>query len=197
LTRKGQAYQVTEAVCAPKPLQQPHPPLWFGEATPGVLDLCARLGQGWNTTPVSLSELRRRLALLDDACRRAGRPLAELELSLETQVLVAPDRPTLRARLAEMAELAHTSASGLPAEIAPFIDTYLDDPVLQAFVGGASDTIPPRLAETWIVGTPDEVEERLRDYAAEGIAHIMLWFMDAPRREGLELFAAEVMPRFR
>ena len=43
---------------APKPLQQPHPPLWFGEAAPGGLAACARYGQGWNTTPVPLPELR-------------------------------------------------------------------------------------------------------------------------------------------
>ena len=197
LTRHGPTYRVADAVCAPKPVQRPHPPLWFGETTPGVLDACARLGQGWNTTPVSLRELRRRLDLLDEACRRAGRPRPELELSLETQVLVAPDRQALRSRLREMAELARTASSGLPPEVGPFVESHVDDPAFEAFVSGSSDAIPPRLAETWIVGTPNEVERRLRAYVAEGITHFMLWFMDVPRPEGLELFAAEVMPRFR
>ena len=196
LTRHGPTYQVTDAVCAPKPAQRPHPPLWFGETTPGVLDLCARVGQGWNTTPASLTELRSRLDLLEEACQRAGRPRSTLELSLETQVLVAPDWQTIRARFREMAELARTTADALPAEIKPFIESHVDDPAFEAFVTGASDAVPPRLAETWIVGTPDEVERRLRAYVREGIAHFMLWFTDVPRREGLELFAAEVVPRF-
>jgi alkanesulfonate monooxygenase SsuD/methylene tetrahydromethanopterin reductase-like flavin-dependent oxidoreductase (luciferase family) len=197
LTWRGATYHVADAICAPKPVQRPHPPLWFGETTPGVLDACARFGQGWNTTPVSLPELRRRLELLEEACRRAGRQRSELELSLETQILVAPDRQTLRARLKEMADLARTTTSGLPAEIRPFIDNYVDDPAFEAFVSGTSDAVPARLAETWVVGTPDEVEQRLRAYVAEGITHFMLWFMDAPRQDGLALFASEVIPRFR
>ena len=197
LTWQGRTYGVTDAVCHPAPLQRPHPPLWFGETTPGVLDLCARLGQGWNTTPVAIPELRRRLDLLDEACRRAGRDRATLELSLETQILVAPDRETLRRRLAEMAELARSATDGMPAEIRPFLDDHLDDPAFDAFVTGASDELPERLRETWILGTPDEVEVRIRAYMAEGITHVMLWFMDAPRPDGLRLFASDVMPRFR
>src|SRR5215213_653653 len=34
LTYRGEHYAVTDAVCKPHPLQPPHPPLWFGEATP-------------------------------------------------------------------------------------------------------------------------------------------------------------------
>jgi alkanesulfonate monooxygenase SsuD/methylene tetrahydromethanopterin reductase-like flavin-dependent oxidoreductase (luciferase family) len=46
LTFDGRYYHVTDAVCAPRPAQQPHPPIWFGEAHPLTLAACARLGQG-------------------------------------------------------------------------------------------------------------------------------------------------------
>ena len=55
LTFAGQFYHVTEAVCAPPPVTQPHPPIWFGEAHPLTLEACARLGQGWNSAPVGLA----------------------------------------------------------------------------------------------------------------------------------------------
>jgi alkanesulfonate monooxygenase SsuD/methylene tetrahydromethanopterin reductase-like flavin-dependent oxidoreductase (luciferase family) len=197
VTHDGPAYRVANAVCAPKPVQRPHPPLWFGEATPGILDACARFGQGWNTTPVSLVELRRRLGLLKAACDRAGRPFADLELSLETQILVAPDVASLRERLREMVELAAATGHNMPPEIQPFLDNYATAADFRAFVSGESDDLPRRMTEDWVVGTPDEVERRLRAYAEEGISHFMLWFMDAPREDGLELFAREVMPRFR
>ena len=96
-----------------------------------------------------------------------------------------------------MLDLAATAEGGLPAEIQPFLDTYAADPELKAFLAGETETLPARMASDWIIGTPDEVEIRLREYQREGISHFMLWFMDAPRREGIELFASTVMPRFR
>ena len=192
----GRAYRLEGAVCEPKPVQHPHPPLWFGEAAPGVLDLCARLGQGWNSTPVSLTELRRRLRLLQDACAAAGRSFNAIEKSLETQVLVAPNREALRARLGELLDLA-PAGQELPGEIQPFLARPGEDPELRAFVSGERDELPTRMTEDWIVGTPDEVESRLRAYLAEGISHVLLWFMDAPREDGLRLFAETLAPRFR
>src|SRR5687768_16219728 len=34
---RGPTYTVSGAVLNPKPVQRPHPPIWFGEATPGIL----------------------------------------------------------------------------------------------------------------------------------------------------------------
>ena len=77
-----------------------------------------------------------------------------------------------------------------------FVSSYATDDDFLSFVSGTSDAIPSRLAEDWIIGTPDQVETRLRAYIAEGIDHFMIWFMDAPNLAGMELFASAVAPRF-
>jgi alkanesulfonate monooxygenase SsuD/methylene tetrahydromethanopterin reductase-like flavin-dependent oxidoreductase (luciferase family) len=141
--------------------------------------------------------LKRRLGLLRDACERAGRSFDELALSLETQILVAPDTATLRERLKEMVRIAENAGQNLPREIQPFLDTYATAADFRAFVSGETDELPRRMNEDWVIGTPDEVERRLREYVAEGISHFMLWFMDVPRADGLELLASDVLPRFR
>ena len=185
LTYDGQYYQVHEAVCTPGPVQRPHPPIWFGEAHPLTFAATARLGQGWNTTPVSLAELDRRLAGLKAACDAVGRDLGELELSHETQILIAEDAAGVRAQVKAM--LALTPAG----QATPTDEDFA------AFVSGATDVYPKYLTDAWLVGTPDEVEAQLRAQLERGISHFMLWFMDAPSEAGLRLFAERVMPRFR
>jgi alkanesulfonate monooxygenase SsuD/methylene tetrahydromethanopterin reductase-like flavin-dependent oxidoreductase (luciferase family) len=183
LTHQGSYYHVVDALCNPKPVQQPHPPVWFGEAHPSLLAATAQYGQGWNTVPVSLEELDRRLDALEAACQAVGRSSADLEKSLEIQILVAPDRPTLRARLQEMINLDPGAA--------PL------DPGVTAFLQGDAEHLPPSVAASWLVGTPDEVAAQVYAYIDRGITHFMLWFMDAPQEDGLRLFAQEVAPRFR
>ena len=167
VTFKGRYYQTNEAVCRPLPLQQPHPPIWMGEAHPDTLAACARYGQGWHSTPISLPVLGQRLQALDEACQAVGRSSDEIQKAMATQILVAADGDTVRRRYCEIFNLS------------------------------ATEDIPDSLNPGWLIGTPDQVEEKIRAYVEAGIGHFLLWFMDAPKDDGLQLFAEQVIPRFR
>lgn len=183
LTHQGKFFHVKEAVNTPLPVQKPHPPVWFGEAHPSILAACARYGNGWNTVPVGYAEVKRRLALLAEACAAEGRSIDELERSLETQILIAPDTAGVRAALQDMIALDPTNGT-LPEG-------------LDAFLSGATDELPQSVLKMWIIGTPDQVAEQVQSYLDLGISHFLFWFMDAPDPAGLELFARTVAPRFR
>jgi len=45
-TFKGRYYQISEAPFWPKPLQKPHPPLWFGGSSDAIIKIAARYGDG-------------------------------------------------------------------------------------------------------------------------------------------------------
>ena len=182
VTRTGKYYQLRDAVCAPQPLQQPHPPIWIGEAHPHILDATAIYAQGWNTTPVSITELRNRLSALRAACQRNGRNPDEIEKTLEIQLLIAPNHTALRTKIRTLLSLASANES--------------PDPALLAYLSGVTDNLPPTMAETWIAGTTEQAIARVRAYVDEGIAHFMLWCIDAPDEGCLRLFAGQVMPQF-
>ncbi len=179
----GRYYVTREAICAPAPVQRPHPPIWIGEAHPDILAATAKYAQGWNTTPVSLAELDVRLTALRAACSQAGRNFNELELSLEIQVLIAPDHAALREKL--RAILSHAPAGEEP------------ETGMAAYLNGATDQLPASMAETWIAGTPDQARARVQAYVAAGIRHFMLWFVDAPDESGMRLFADKVSDPFK
>jgi len=182
MSHHGTYYTLDAAICQPKPVQKPHPPIWVGEVRAGLLDLCARYAQGWNSVPVGLEELGLRLRALEEACQRHGRDVGAVEKSYETQVLVAHSRPELRRLLRHMVDLDPRSTPSKE---------------LRDYLSGATDALPSSMSQSFLMGTPDEVEAQIRAYTDLGISHFMLWFMDAPDDGGLSLFAEEVIPRFR
>jgi alkanesulfonate monooxygenase SsuD/methylene tetrahydromethanopterin reductase-like flavin-dependent oxidoreductase (luciferase family) len=181
---EGEFYHLDQAVLMPKPVQKAMP-LWLGEAFPAVINLAARLGDGWNSTPVPLDELARRLAQLDIALQAAGRKREALEISFETQVLVAPDVAALRRKVAALIERSREAGAGEPK------------PQIADFVAGRTDQLPDYVTGPWIVGTPDQAKARIRDLRQLGVEHLMLWFMDAPEVDGMQYFMAEVAPALR
>lgn len=182
ITASRGPFSVTDAVCTPRPVQQPHPPIWFGELEPDLLTAVARFGQGWNTTPITVAELDRRLGLLRAACDAVGRPFDEIEISVELQVLIAEDgdvRPQLRQMLA----------------LVP--DQSAVDPQLAAYAKGDADTPPVSFTDITVYGSPDEVASQLQVYADHGTDHFLLWFLGAPDSTDMTVFADSVLPRFR
>lgn len=185
LTYDGRYYHTKEAVCTPSTVTQPHPPIWFGEAHPITFDAVARLGQGWNSVPVGLPEMQRRLGLLKATCDKVGRNFDEIEISYETQILIAPTREAVRAKLKSILALTP-----------PGTDTPKDADFV-AFVNGETDDYPRYLTDSGLVGTPDEVKAQVQTYRDIGVSHFMLWFMDAPDAEGMRLFIEQVAPAFK
>jgi alkanesulfonate monooxygenase SsuD/methylene tetrahydromethanopterin reductase-like flavin-dependent oxidoreductase (luciferase family) len=175
-------YAVTNASATPRPSQRPHPPIWFGETHPGLLATCAELGQGWNTTPCTVSEFTRRAGLVRAACAAIGREPGEIELSVEIQVLIAPDGD-VRSTLGRLLDKAPD-----PAGV---------DPAARAYASGETAGIPSSLADITLIGSPDEVRAQVQAFVDAGASHFLLWFLDAPERDGMDLFAREVIPAFR
>jgi len=57
-TFKGRYYQVTDAPFWPKPVQKPHPPIWFGGSSNAILEATAQYGTGlFPPADISLNKL--------------------------------------------------------------------------------------------------------------------------------------------
>jgi alkanesulfonate monooxygenase SsuD/methylene tetrahydromethanopterin reductase-like flavin-dependent oxidoreductase (luciferase family) len=181
---RGDYFHTEQAICRPKPVQRPRPPIWLGEARHDAwCDLIARHADGWNSVPASVPRLREKIAQVAAACGRIGRDPGKLELSLEVQILIAPTEAEARAKLRQIAALPASPRGRRREDILAFLEST-DAPLSSAI-------------DDWLIGTPDDVAARVGEYQTLGVSHFMLWFVDFPSLDGLRLFAEAVAPRLR
>ena len=145
----GRHYRLEDLDALPKPVQRPHPPLLIGGgAGPRSVALAARFGDEYNTTLAPLEECRRRRGLLEAAWQEAGRDPATVRFSVMTTCVAGRDRVELLERVAAM----------------------------QAITGGGGD--PEALVAAppphWLLGTAEQLVERLRELEGAGVTRVML-----------------------
>lgn len=111
VTFEGQYYQLRDAYCEPKPLQQPRPPIMIGGAGEKLtLRVVAKHADQWNTFgPPAL--FRHKLAVLGEHCAAVGRNIDEIEISWAGAAAVTDSKATKDALVNGMAK-----AFGRPVE---------------------------------------------------------------------------------
>ena len=81
-TFKGSYYQITDARCEPKPVQQPHPPICIGgSGRLRTLRTTARYAQHWNFVGGTPDQFRETRDVLHQHCADIGRDPSEITLS--------------------------------------------------------------------------------------------------------------------
>ncbi len=79
---QGEFYQLPPCVQGPKPVQQPHPPLWFGGESKAALTRVARFGQGWYGVKLLPEDVPAHLRQLGELLAVHGRTLDEIEIAV-------------------------------------------------------------------------------------------------------------------
>jgi F420-dependent oxidoreductase-like protein len=162
-TYDGDHYRLVRANCDPKPLQQPHPPIWIGGGGEQLtLRIVARYADRSNFGG-NPQEWAHKRDVLRRHCAAVGRDPDEIVMTWSPEVFIRPTE----------AEVVAAGTRSLWNE--PF--------------------------ESWregnLVGTPEQVAEKIQAYRALGCGGLVPWCSDYPDTTSLELLANEVMPAFR
>jgi F420-dependent oxidoreductase-like protein len=162
-TYNGKHYMIKDAVCEPKPVQKPHPPITIGGGGEKLtLQVTARHADrhDWGYIP-SVEEYKRKLKVLEKHCNAVGRTFNEIEKSCwpAGQIFIGADREELEKKV----------SLWLPKGVS-----------MECFM------------RTSFVGTPEEFIKQLQQYLDLGVTHFMLFFGDLPDLTGLRFFAENV-----
>ena len=161
----GPSYTLRNQRALPLPVQQPHPPLVLGGTVkPRFAALAARYGTEVNTLGAPNDELRERKATLDRACAEAGRDPASLGFSVMTACFLGESRADVVDRVAMFLSVRGDEA----------------DP----------ETLVAERRDRWLVGTVDEVAERIAELRALGVSRVFLQHLNHADDEMVGLAAA-------
>jgi len=98
----GQYYKLNGAICNPKPIQRPHPPIWVGGSGEKLtLKIVAEFADGcniWGATPI---QYKQKLDILKRHCENVGRDYDDIQKSWSGVVIIAEDDQALKERLRE------------------------------------------------------------------------------------------------
>jgi alkanesulfonate monooxygenase SsuD/methylene tetrahydromethanopterin reductase-like flavin-dependent oxidoreductase (luciferase family) len=162
---QGQYYTLDDAVCMPKPRQQPLP-LWIGgQGEKVLLRLMAETADGWNMVPgSSLAQVRHKLQVLDRHCEVVGRDPHSIDKSL----------------------LVYTSLYDTEQEYAQALTDQA------CLLGADSQGRLLRVRELGLAGSAAHDTDTLGRYLACGFDYLIALFPYTRERDMLQPYAEEV-----
>jgi F420-dependent oxidoreductase-like protein len=174
-TLAGEHYQVDGAICRPLPVQAGGPPLWIaGGGERKTLRIAAQYADctNFDGTPEGF---RHKSQVLAGHCKDVGRDFDEIVRSANYNVVIGRSGAEVDERLERYRD-----------RYSPF----LPEELLQTAV--------EQLRRGTLVGTPEQLVERLTGLRDAGLSYAIVYFGEAAYDTGgIELFAREVVPRLR
>lgn len=196
---EGEFWSFPTATSVPKPLQQPHPPIWVAARAPVTYDYAVKNGCNIMSWPLTrpMSEVELYKSRLDEAM--AANPDSNRPVFAMMRHTALYDRKEdwevpVRAAQRQLGQFENLFknlgdvTNGFPKEV---------DLVS---IANRAEYDPRMLHENLMFGTPDEVIAKLKPYEELGIDafiyYASLGLGMAEQKRSLELFVNEVIPAF-
>jgi FMNH2-dependent dimethyl sulfone monooxygenase len=187
LTHAGRYYQVDETILEPKPVStpaRPRPTVYAGGESPAAKDLIARRCDAYVThgdppgrVGPKVDDMRR---------RRDALGLGPMQYGMAAFAIVRDSEAEAKRELERITNVAPGS---------PGYGNYADwlaNTQLDQQVSLEDYSVSNRGLRAGLVGTPEQVADRVRELAAVGVDLLLL--QSSPQLEEMERFAEQVMP---
>jgi alkanesulfonate monooxygenase SsuD/methylene tetrahydromethanopterin reductase-like flavin-dependent oxidoreductase (luciferase family) len=165
----GKHYQLEGAICHPKPLQQPHIPLWVAGGGEQLTLRVAAEHAAYTNFGDNLDQFVAKSEKLAEHCQAIGRDFDSIVRSSDFNILCASTEEELDERRQWMRK--HFAAKLPPERVERTLRNFAE-----------------------FSGTPEQLVAKLRPWVDVGLDYGIFYFADAAYwPEGFELFAREVV----
>jgi FMNH2-dependent dimethyl sulfone monooxygenase len=184
LSYSGKYYEVEDLILEPKPVQKPHPTIYAGGESPAAKSLISSKCDAWLThgDPPELIAPK----VEDMRSRREALGLEPMSYGAAGYAIVRSTEAEARREVERITDVGNGS---------PGYDNYqewLGNTQLEQRVSLEDYSVSNRGLRSGLVGTPEQVAERILEFERTGLDLLLLQF--SPQLEEMERFAEEVIP---
>lgn len=187
----GEFYKIPPTTIVPRPVQKPHPPVWFAAMGAGAIDYAVSLDLPVLTTPLRnpVEMVKMQAGSFRESIRTRDKP--HLRLSMLVMIFVTRSEEQKR-RVIQDAMDRHVR----------FLDVFSTEGHVK---GGNITPMEPDITledieRNLMIGSPEEVVDKMGLYYEQGIDELQLNFSyGTPHGEimdSIEDFASKVVPQF-
>jgi alkanesulfonate monooxygenase SsuD/methylene tetrahydromethanopterin reductase-like flavin-dependent oxidoreductase (luciferase family) len=197
----GEIWKFPTSTSVPKPIQQPMP-MWIAARDPASHDFAVKNGCNVMVTPLmkgdeEVVDLRDKFETA--LANNPGVPRPELMVLRHTHVHPADEPDGWVPAAQAISRFYRTFDAWFGNKTTP-VDGFLDPSPESKFAGRPEFELDS-LHKTAMIGTPDEVIERIRHYQDLGVDEYSFWCDNSlpheEKKKSLQLFIDEVVPAFR
>ena len=196
---EGEFWSFPRSTSVPKPLQQPHPPIWVAARAPITFDYAVRNGCNIISWPLSrpMSEVEAYSARLDQALAdNPGCPRPVFAIMRHTCVYARKEESRVAVAAAQRQLGQFENLFKNLGDVRDGFPKRID----LSEIANRDEYDPQMLQHNMMFGTPDEIIAKLRPYAELGVDeftyYASLGLGLKEQKRSLELFIKEVMPAF-
>ena len=182
VSHDGPLYQVDQTVLEPKPGRPPM--IYMGGESPKAKDVIAAQADAYVMHGDAPEVIAAKVAELNTL--RAGRP--PLVFGVSGYVICRDTQAQVQAELDRILDVRSS-----PEAYASYQD-FIEGSQLESRVSLEEYSVSNRGLRSGLIGTPDQIADRIQAYADAGVGLLLLQF--SPQREEMARFGSDVISRF-
>ena len=183
-TFDGERYQLKDAICEPKPVRKPRPTIYAGGESEAAKTMITTLCDAYVMHGDPVAAITPKIADMEERRSRAGK--GRMQYGMAAFAIVRDSEAEAKKELERITQLPPTPPKGFDN-----FDQWLSGTQLERELKLQEYSVSNRGLRPDLVGTPEQVRERVAEYEAAGLDLLLLQM--SPQAEEMDRFAAQVI----